>query len=358
MGKKRRKLAWPFILLFRIIVIAAAASLIMSYLSLYISPSVSVIPLFFGLYFIPLVFLNLIILLFGVARRAAIMWVTFIALLPSILFAEMFVRWGDVEKCENGNSVKICSYNVGLFSQGKGIDFHTSIRGVSQFLSENNVDIACLQEFFITDTASIKKYFPGYPYYYMHLFKSKRGAGFGNITLSKFPIEESEKIRFDKSTNLCIYTDILINGKRVRIYNTHLESHSISFTALIKRFRESENMTNEIYDVHDKLAFTFRKRSHQVDSIIRHTFETRQPIIICGDLNDTPMSYTYKSLTSNRKDSFRQAGKGFSATYSFLWPMLRIDYILYPKTFWSLSHTTPRIKYSDHYPVISEIIIP
>jgi endonuclease/exonuclease/phosphatase family metal-dependent hydrolase len=358
MGKKRKRLPWPLLFMLRTIVVLAALALLISYLSAYISPSVSSIPLFFGLYFIPLVFLNVIILIIGVLRRATISWITFIILLPSILFAELFIRWGEVERGKDGNALRMCTYNVGHFSQGRDRNYDRSISGVNSFLNENKIQVAALQEFFIKDTVYIRQRFPGYPYYNVHLFKSKRGAGFGNITLSKFPIVNSGEIIFKGSTNLCIYTDIEHFGKRIRIYNTHLESHSISFTTLIKRLRKSDSVTEDIYDVHDKLAVTFRKRSHQVDSIKRHAAGAALPSIICGDLNDTPMSYAYRNLSTDRKDSFRQAGRGFSSTYSVLWPLLRIDYILYPQPFWSLSHTTPRIGYSDHFPVISEIVIP
>ncbi|HON55375.1 MAG TPA: endonuclease/exonuclease/phosphatase family protein, partial [Bacteroidales bacterium] len=89
-----------------------------------------------------------------------------------------------------------------------------------------------------------------------------------------------------------------------------------------------------------------------------HMSKSEYPAIICGDFNDTPMSYTYHILMKGMKDSFRESGRGFSATYSYLWPMLRIDYILYPEKFWSMSHITQKVPYSDHYPVFSGIIIP
>jgi endonuclease/exonuclease/phosphatase family metal-dependent hydrolase len=60
-------------------------------------------------------------------------------------------------------------------------------------------------------------------------------------------------------------------------------------------------------------------------------------------------------MTRGRKDAFVEAGNGFGATYSLLWPMLRIDYILYPENGRAISHQTPRLPYSDHYPVITEI---
>ena len=358
MEKRRKRSPWPLALLFRLIVIVSAAALAISYLSVYVNPSVVSFTLFFGLYFIPLVILNLFILLAGIIRRTCAVWITFITLLPAILFAELFVRWGEVTPGNEGTPLKVCTYNVGLFSQGVDNNYEKSFTGIKEFLNTQKADIVCLQEFYIQDTTSIAAHFPQYPYFNYHLFRGRRGWHFGNLTLSKHPITHKGEITFKGSTNLATYTDIDFYGKKIRIYNSHLESHSISFTSLIKKMRESEKVTNEIYEVHDKVAGTFRKRATQVDVILNHSANSQYPAIICGDLNDTPMSYTYHRLVSERKDSFRQSGKGFSATYSLLWPLLRIDYILYPEPFWSKSHTTPRIEYSDHYPVVSELIIP
>lgn len=356
MAKKRKKLPWPLALVSRLVIISAAAALAFSYLSIYINPAKFTLPLFFGLYFIPLVLLNLFILAAGISKRSGAVWITFIALLPSILFAELFVRWGDPAKGEEGIALKVCTYNVGLFSQGKS-DISPE-QGIASFLEKENAGVVCLQEFRINDTNKIKEMFPSYPYHYYHLFNGRDIGYFGNLTLSRFPIAHKGKIIFNKSTNLCIYTDIVHYGKTLRFYNTHLESHSISFTSLIKNIREKEKISDEIFNVHDKVAGTFKRRSLQVDTIVHHAGNSGLPSVICGDFNDTPMSYTYKNLVSERKDSFRESGRGFSATYSLLWPLLRIDYILYPPDFWSMSHNSPQIRFSDHYPVISELIIP
>ena len=75
--------------------------------------------------------------------------------------------------------------------------------------------------------------------------------------------------------------------------------------------------------------------------------------VVAGDFNDTPLSYTCFRLLRGRHDSFVRAGKGFGATYSSLWPLLRIDYILYPKDLEAVSYRVDRVRYSDHYPVIA-----
>ena len=60
-------------------------------------------------------------------------------------------------------------------------------------------------------------------------------------------------------------------------------------------------------------------------------------------------------MKKGRKDAFVEAGHGFGATFAALWPVLRIDYVLFPEKFNAVSHEIPRIPYSDHYPVITQI---
>ena len=57
------------------------------------------------------------------------------------------------------------------------------------------------------------------------------------------------------------------------------------------------------------------------------------------------------------QDTFVEAGDGFGATYSRLWPMLRIDYVLCPKSCTVVTHETRKVRLSDHYPVITEIAL-
>jgi len=349
---------WPFALLFRLILITAAGALALSYLSAFINPSKVSFPLFFGLYFIPILLINILLLIVGMFRKSGATWITFIALLPSLLFADMFVNWGETKSEREGLSLKIMTYNVGMFAHQKDIGRESALGSIARFADETAPDIICFQEFYIKDTAMIKTLFKEYPYRGSHFYKLSNGTMFGNLTLSKFPLHESGKITFKGSTNLCIFNDIDHYGRRVRIYNTHLESHSISFTSLVKRISNSDKMSEELLDVHDKMANTFRRRSRQVDTIASHSSACNIPAVICGDFNDTPMSYTYHILAKGRKDSFRESGKGMSASYGSLWPMLRIDYILYPAEWWAMSHTTPKVPWSDHYPVVAELIIP
>ncbi|MBP6365518.1 MAG: endonuclease/exonuclease/phosphatase family protein [Bacteroidales bacterium] len=355
---KHGRSPWPFALLFRLMIIVAGVALVLSYLSVFINPSFVSFPLFFGLYFIPILLVNITLLIAGMLRRSGATWITFFTILPSLLFADMFVNWGEPNRGEEGISLKVMTYNVGMFAHKRDVGRESALGSIARFCGENNPDIICFQEFYIRDTGMIKTLFKEYPFRSSHFYKLKSGSRFGNLTLSRFPIKESGEITFKKSTNLCIYSDIDHYGRAIRIYNTHLESHSISFTSLVKRISNSEKMSEELLDVHDKMANTFKKRSRQVDTIAAHSSASEIPAIICGDFNDTPMSYTYHILSRGKEDSFRESGKGMSATYGSLWPLLRIDYVLYPSGWWAMSHRTPKEPWSDHYPVITELIIP
>ena len=363
MDKRERS---PLLLgmIFRIILIIAASALVISYISVYIDPTFTSIPLLFGLYFIPIVAINIILLIIAISRRSKSAWLPFLTLLPSLIYADMFIKLGNSEIPEitkDQITLDIASYNVGMFSSSKEkLSKESCQEEIFNLINTENPSIVCIQEFYTKDSSKIHTLLPKYPYKYYHLFKLRNGALFGNITASKYPIREGGKISFNKSTNLSIYTDITINAKVIRIFNNHLESYNLSFTNVVKNLSEDYNQDEilaGIVGVHDRVIETFVRRSKQVNTIMDNIKQSELPTIICGDFNDTPMSYTYHKLSTGKKDSFKEAGDGFSATYRMLHPLLRIDYILFPSEYRAISHETIEVTFSDHYPIIAKIII-
>lgn len=360
-GKKKTAAFWG--ISFRLMAIIAASAMILSYIAIYIDPSVFAFPLFFGLYFIPILAINFILLIIALICRSRSAWIPLIVLLPSLLFTELFFKFGGNHTPQNeGIRMKIESYNVGMFSSGKGISRDSCREAIVKSIQNGNPDVACFQEVYVVSRQQIDTLFKNYKYRYYHLFPLRNGALFGNLIISKFPIVSSGKLSFPRSTNLSIYADIDHYGRILRIYDNHLESYNISFTSLIKRLAGrhtgyGEEITNDLKEVHEKVRGTFIRRSDQVNRILENTKSSHYPAIICGDFNDTPMSYAYHKLSRGRKDSFKESGKGFGSTFVHLWPLLRIDYILFPDEFGSISHTTEKLPFSDHYPISAELII-
>lgn len=227
---------------------------------------------------------------------------------------------------------------------------------VVKFIMAADADIVCLQEVNLPGEYDVARFFekrfPGYNIGYF-MFVTKKGS-YGNVTLSKFPIEGKGRLTFDKSSNLAIFTDLKIGeGSSLRVYNCHFESYNISLARLKKSVEEKDG--EMMWATEEKMKKSIRRRPEQVDKVMSDIEDCTLEAIVTGDFNDNPMSYTYNRLKKGRDDSFVEAGKGFGATYSFLWPFIRIDYILYPSHFTAVSHSVPRVRYSDHYPVIAEI---
>ena len=341
-------------LLLRTVAIAAAVALLLSCASLFFSPARFPVLLYFGLYYIPLLLLNLLILLIALLRRKLTLFIPVVALIPSLFLADRYVKVGREESPFTGDGVSVLTYNVGRYGAGsRKVTPNESISGIRQFLAEEDAGIVCLQEFAVKDTNALSPYLPAYPYAAHHLFKGNRS--FGNVTLSKYPIVRSEVLTFPGSRNLSLVTDIDVDGMTVRVYNCHLESCSISFTSLIKKIFHKDTFTDEVAQVHGRVRDATIRRAEQVESLLRSEAAADLPCIVCGDFNDTPVSYTYRKLCQTKTDSFVDSGTGFGSTYALFWPMIRIDYILLPPEFAAARHETPRIPWSDHYPVTTQV---
>jgi endonuclease/exonuclease/phosphatase family metal-dependent hydrolase len=115
-----------------------------------------------------------------------------------------------------------------------------------------------------------------------------------------------------------------------------------------KRFTEAKNISG-------RLKKAFIKRARQVDELNAYIRLSPYPVIICGDFNDTPVSYSYQKVRGDLEDSFMSSGTGIGNTYRGNFPSYRIDFIFHSKVITSTVYKTHQIDYSDHYPVSCEL---
>ncbi|MEM8906288.1 MAG: endonuclease/exonuclease/phosphatase family protein, partial [Bacteroidota bacterium] len=94
-------------------------------------------------------------------------------------------------------------------------------------------------------------------------------------------------------------------------------------------------------------------RAQQAHLVAEHVRNSPYPVMICGDFNETPLSYVYRILSAPLQDAFKQKGSGLGTTYAGKIPALRIDYILADRRLKILDHQILYKSYSDHYPVRS-----
>src|SRR5690606_3320508 len=101
-----------------------------------------------------------------------------------------------------------------------------------------------------------------------------------------------------------------------------------------------------------KLKNGIQMRASQVKILSEHIQNSPYPVILAGDFNDVPYSYTYFTLRSILRNAFEEAGRGFGFTYNQVLFFLRIDNIFFGEGLEAKVFKTHReVDYSDHYPI-------
>jgi endonuclease/exonuclease/phosphatase family metal-dependent hydrolase len=235
---------------------------------------------------------------------------------------------------------------------------NTTQEQIADFINSENPDIICLQEFYTNDKVTEKLFaslLGEYKYHTVFYSVQRKNSSYGVATFSRYPIKITLEIPFENTANAAMYTDIDVNGKIVRVYNVHLQSIKLNINRLLSGKNKG---IDEIEEASSRLRTAFVKRAGQVDIMAKHIDVSPYPVIICGDFNDTPVSYTYNQIRGNRLDSFCEAGKGMPSTYRLsVVPFFRIDYILHDRIMESLTYSVHKIDYSDHYPISSVVDI-
>lgn len=352
----------PFLSLsFRLVATVFCVLLLLSYVSALIDPGIFPPAGFFGLYFIPVLAVNVLLLIIALLRWSSSVWIPVIALLPSFFFLGFFFRAGDRNSLPDRvvaetEGLRLLTWNVGGFRSGDGCAAEESLAGVVELIERESPDVVSLQEFRADDAAELGRMFPGYPYIRRHFYRLRSGDCVGNLTLSRLPLRGDGYLPFRGTTNMVLYTDIEYGDGVFRLYNVHLESNNISLASLIKEIRGGyDEFSQELAEAHEKVNKSSSRRGGQVRALLENISECGLPAVICGDVNDTPMSYCFRTLYRGRRDTFCEAGKGFGATYRILWPLLRIDYVFVPEESQVLEHRTLRTGWSDHYPVLVKV---
>jgi endonuclease/exonuclease/phosphatase (EEP) superfamily protein YafD len=166
---------------------------------------------------------------------------------------------------------------------------------------------------------------------------------------------------FSNTYNTAMYNDIIVKQDTIRIFNCHLQSirflkGDYDFLDSIQFSMTEKNKTG-IKTISYKLREAFKLRAHQVNHISELIEKSPHPVILCGDFNDTPVSYTYKRMKGNLRDAFRESGKGIGNTYNGKVPHFRIDYIFHSNIFTSSGYKMRHEDYSDHFPILCKISI-
>lgn len=377
-----------FILLGLVLNTIVGVALLFSFFAQFITPAFTIVFTYAGLAFPYLLFANLFFVLYWVFIKYQYSFISLFLLLLNVNNIDKYFQFSGLDKPEKcANCVKVMSYNAKLFgvynSDNPAVRERESAQ-VFSFLQNVKPDIVCFQEFFhdksgklgintVDSVLSVMKLNKKTPretrqhyatYYPAHL---RNEYYFGLAIFSKYKILHAEPVQMPDSlsTNGALYADIKYKNDTVRIYCLHLESFKMDKVdyelgrMIIDNNINDPDFNKKAMKISDKMSVAFRKRARQADAVRAHIDSCRYPVIVCGDFNDTPISYSYNRIARGLKDTFRTSGKGEAVTYhGDAFPSYRIDYILHHRKFNSYGHTVcDSITVSDHYPVYSYITI-
>ena len=231
-------------------------------------------------------------------------------------------------------ALKVMSYNVRSFIDDNR---ERQLDSIVKIIKAVNPDILCLQEMGFSDIAdSLLEPLKPMPH-------SLSRVNLSPAIYSRYPIIKVS--RMDTLKNF-VWADIVIkkdknNEDTIRVFNNHLHSTAIrrddSNYIENHEYLEGDSL-GKVHSMVIRLTENNRVRAEQADTLAALVAVSPYPVIVCGDFNDTPVSYTYRTVARKLNDPYRKVGRGYSHTYRGFFDMLRIDYIFYSDEFEALSY--------------------
>lgn len=307
---------------------------------------------------LPIVFLvNLLIVLFWLVFKWRNCWLPLITLLLGWKAFFLMFSFGEnstANKCLK-DPVSIMSYNVYGLKQLRDTARSISEMKKAKFISfirQHDPDILCVQEdnFFADEIINNSGIYPYFHYMIQH----------GAAIYSRFPIMDKGRIEFGTKTNSCLWVDVLVQGKAIRVYSLHLQSNQLAsdISSIKQNDKTSESSIATVKNMLRKYKKNTIVRSQQARLVTEDALKSGKPCILAGDFNDTPFSHCYKLLTKEWNDSFLTCGSGLGTTFAGAIPGLRIDYVLGDqKKIVFCSHKVFQTSYSDHHPLFVKFYV-
>ena len=265
-----------------------------------------------------LVVVNTILFIYWLIRLRYWLWIPLTGLIVNYEYITSMYQIYNPTKYANENRLKVVTYNVHSF--GNEITGF-SAKEFAEMMNKEETDVLCFQEY----------------------------RGNGDFTEQDLP----------NTNNGAIWADLDVKGMTIRIINVHMQTTSFDrmrSKAAQARGEQDEEQERGIYlGYSDNFRENTVRRAGQAEQISSLINATEYPLIVCGDFNDPPGTFTYETLKNGLKDGFQTAGEGYGATYRGFHHLLRIDYLFHSTLLEGIKYKVIPYDMSDHNPVYLEV---
>ncbi|MCI1188250.1 endonuclease/exonuclease/phosphatase family protein [Hymenobacter sp. DH14] len=263
-------------------------------------------------------------------------------------------------------AVSLLSANVRIFNVYSELrePGDASSKNFIRWLASSPADVLCLQEYYNEPGGSAEngQVFrseaalgrgSGRHAFVSPSLTNRVGAEFGLAIFSRYPIVRRGTIPFGKLTqNHAMWADLARAHDTIRVFNVHFQSMSMAESDIATATESRAGLRQKAPNLLRRFRNGAVARGNQVDTVLARVRRSPYPVLLAGDFNDLPYSYTYDQLADHLQNAWATAGLGIGATYHGQLPFLRIDQQFASKQWQVLGcRVHQEIKWSDHYPI-------
>ena len=200
---------------------------------------------------------------------------------------------------------------------------------IAQMLDQEKPDIALIVEYDHHHDQGLKQVIAEFPYYFL----IPRQDNYGLALLSRLPLASTEAVMLNDDQIPVLVARVEIQGCPVTIIGSHPPP--------------------------PKRKWMSSMRDRQMLALAHLAAQQSGEVILLGDFNATPWSYSYRDLLQQSKLLDSRIGFGVQATWPAHFPLLKvpIDQILHSAGISITSLSTGCACGSDHHPLIAEFCL-
>lgn len=253
--------------------------------------------------------------------------------------------------------LKVLSYNTYMWGGNEATE--PQRWQMLEYVKEKDADILCLQEanFGGKFQATIDSLLNSiYPY---HVMKEKTTIYDRLAIYSKYPIVRSQRVKYPQSDDFSLACWVALPDDTVLIVNNHFVTTGLTdaqrkdFKSMLKGNLQTKEMPSLGKSLVHKLGEFAQLRAPQVEAVAQFVHQHKgESMILCGDFNDSPISYARYRMAKELNDCYIASGNGPGISYHRNGFYVRIDNIMCSDHWQPIKCVVEnKVKISDHYPI-------